>query len=155
MADFLTAVAKTIEYEGGLVDDPDDPGGLTNFGIALKEHPELTASDIRMMTRTRAIGIYREKYWNDLYGQIEEQVVATSLFDWGVTSYPPTAVKGLQAILPVEKDGAFGLKTLYAVNNAANLRVNLTVARLRFYMNLGRPEFLHSWLFRSIDVLVG
>ncbi len=154
MADFLTAVLKTLNYEGGLVYDPSDPGGLTAFGISLKSHPELTPNDIYTMTRNRAIGIYREKYWNDLYDQIEDQVVAASLFDWGVTSGPLLAVSKLQEILPVAHDGLFGPKTLYAVNNASNLRVNLTVRRIRYYVSLGMLKFLHSWLFRSIDVLI-
>lgn len=154
MADFLTAVSKTLGYEDGLVDNPDDPGGLTNFGISLSAHPELTASDIRMMTRTRAIGIYRDRYWDEAYSEIDDQIVADSLFDWGVTSGVTEAVIGLQKVLPVEKDAVFGPKTLYAVNNASNLRVGLTVARIRFYMDLNKPEFLHSWLFRSIDVLI-
>jgi type VI secretion system secreted protein VgrG len=160
MADFLTAVTKTLEYEGGLVDNPDDPGGLTNFGIALNEHPELTAEDIRAMTRTRAIGIYRQKYWFDLYDQIEDQAIASSLFDFGVRSGIQTAVKILQQVLVgdwVRVDGISGEHTLLAVNQRPprGLRVNFTAARLKFYVALNKPQFLHSWFARTIDILLG
>ena len=57
MADFQLALAFTLKQEGGLVDNPADPGGLTNYGIALNVHPELTADDIRTMTPERAAAI--------------------------------------------------------------------------------------------------
>jgi lysozyme family protein len=160
MADFLTAVTKTLEYEGGLVDNPADPGGLTNFGIALKFHPELTADDIRAMTRTRAIGIYRQQYWPDIYTQIQSQAVANCLFDFGVTSGPATAVQTIQGILFLRghgsQDGAFGPATLAAVNRQAEeaLVKEFTVERLRFYVGLNRPDDLHAWFSRAIDALM-
>lgn len=158
MADFIIAVSKTLDYEGGLVELPDDPGGLTNFGISLNNHPELTEDDIRTMTKTRAIGIYRQQYWADLYEQIQNQAIANSLFDFGVTSRPSRAVAYLQGILgsAVVADGNFGSMTLQAVNSAAPKRtlIEFTVARLRFYAAIGKPQFLHSWFQRTIDALL-
>lgn len=160
MADFLTAVTKTLNYEGGLVDNPADPGGLTNFGISLRAHPDLTADDIRTMTRNRAVGIYRQKYWLNLYDQIESQPVANSLFDFGVTSGIHTAVQALQGVLFMQgtpaQDGQFGLNTLYAMNRQkeSTLLQEFTVERLRFYAGLAKPQFLHSWFARTIDALL-
>ena len=160
MADFLTAVTKTLTYEGGLVENPSDPGGLTNFGIALNAHPELTADDIRMMTRTRAIGIYRQQYWPDIYSEIESQPAANQLFDFGVTSGIHTAVETLQGVIfmggGAAHDGAFGPATLAAMNrqDPAQLAKEFTVERLRFYAGLGKPQFFHSWFSRAIDALL-
>ena len=38
---FETAVNTTLQYEGGYVNDPNDPGGETNFGISKKAYPNL------------------------------------------------------------------------------------------------------------------
>jgi lysozyme family protein len=159
MADFLIAVNKTLGYEDGLDDDPDDPGGLTNFGIALNKHPELTADDIRNMTRDRAIEIYRTSYWLDLYDQISSQVLANCLFDFGVTSGPITACKKLQAILFSHTggvpDGIFGEATLEATNrNTQFYTKEFIVDRLRFYAGLNKPQFLKSWFTRTIDAML-
>jgi lysozyme family protein len=173
MADFLIAVAKTLQYEGGLVNESSDPGGLTNFGISHKSHPELTPTEIQSMTRSRAIGIYREKYWPGIYGEIHDQAVANTLFDFGVTSGVATAIKLLQTVLfhpgllgstsfgflrerGSALDGQFGPNTVYVLNtgNQRSVRVDFAAARMQFYASLGRPEFLHSWFSRSIDALL-
>ena len=55
-------IAKVIEREGGerLVNDPDDPGGLTKWGISKRAHPD---EDIANLTLDDAIRIYQDKYW--------------------------------------------------------------------------------------------
>lgn len=176
VADFLKAVEKTLSYEGGLASDPNDPGGLTNFGISLRAHPELTPADIQTMTRQRAIGIYRGRYWFESYSEIADQAIANTLFDFGVTSGVQTAVKILQIMLykpalldgcrfdfissgvgcPPDVDGHFGDATLYSVNVAAQraLRVAYVAARLSFYCSIGKANYLRSWFSRSIDALL-
>lgn len=160
MADFLIAVNKTLGYEGGLVNDPNDPGGLTNFGISLRANPEIGENAIRNMTRVEAIGIYRQSYWPDAYSSLTDQRVANCLFDFGVTSGFQAAVKALQVALskiltgPVVIDGLFGSNTLALANSAdaGRLIKEFTVVRLQFYASLGKPGFLHSWFTRTIDV---
>lgn len=49
-----------LGWEGGYVNDPDDPGGETKWGISKRAHPEL---DIYNLTREQAIEIYRVEYW--------------------------------------------------------------------------------------------
>lgn len=62
-ADFEKCVEFVLKREGGLVDDPDDPGGLTNFGISIRYNPEFTRQEIIGMTREKAKSVYRRKYW--------------------------------------------------------------------------------------------
>ena len=57
---FDQALAFVLLREGGLVDDPADPGGLTNFGISQRAHPDV---DVRHLTREGAAVIYRTAYW--------------------------------------------------------------------------------------------
>lgn len=56
--DFL--VKHVIRIEGGLVDDKDDPGGVTKFGICSRSYPGL---DIRSLSIDQAIDIYTADYY--------------------------------------------------------------------------------------------
>jgi len=58
--DFSKIIDFTLRWEGGLVDDPDDPGGLTNFGISKRYHPDV---DVRNLTRETATEWYYDKIW--------------------------------------------------------------------------------------------
>ena len=49
------------QWEGTTYEnDPDDPGGATQFGIDQRSHPK---EDIRNLTEERAKAIYWESYW--------------------------------------------------------------------------------------------
>ncbi len=119
MADFKIAVQKTLLHEGGYSNNPNDPGGATNMGIEQSEW----AGDIKSITQDQAIAFYAERYWKNLYSQIEDQSVAEKLFDLGVLFGVGTAVSILQLTLKSEGDtiavdGSFGPNTLAATNAA-------------------------------------
>jgi Glycosyl hydrolase 108 len=57
---FQKAIDFTLPSEGGYSNDPNDPGGETNFGISKRAHPTL---DIKSLTREQAIAIYYNDYW--------------------------------------------------------------------------------------------
>lgn len=61
--DFAKAMRFLLPWEGGLVDDPDDPGGLTNYGISLRYNPDLGRAGVKGLTPEKAGAIYRVKYW--------------------------------------------------------------------------------------------
>ncbi len=160
MADFQLALAFTLKQEGGLVDNPADPGGLTNYGIALNAHPELTADDIRSMTPERATAIYRQKYWPDLYSQIQSQALALQLFDFGVTSGVHIAVQTFQRAEWMHgappTDGIFGPATLAKANDSdpKTLLAEFVIDRLDFYASIQKLQFDHSWFGRTIRALL-
>ena len=52
---FEEIIDKVIEHEGGYVNDPDDPGGETKYGIAKKSNPDV---DIANLTIEEAKKIY-------------------------------------------------------------------------------------------------
>lgn len=58
--DFEDAVSFVLSREGGLIDDPNDPGGLTKYGICQRSYPKL---DIKNLTIEDARKIYYEDYW--------------------------------------------------------------------------------------------
>jgi hypothetical protein len=58
--DFDTHVAHVLKIEGGEVDDPDDRGGHTKYGISQRSYPKL---DISKLTVDDAKEIYFKDYW--------------------------------------------------------------------------------------------
>jgi len=57
---FNKAFELLMRFEGGYVNDPDDPGGETKFGISKSEYPDL---DIKHLTVEQAKEIYWRDYW--------------------------------------------------------------------------------------------
>ena len=73
MADlFEVAVDFILSVEGGLVDDPTDPGGLTKFGISQRAYPKL---NIRDLTADTAKALYTEflQKTNQAYLEVAQQ----------------------------------------------------------------------------------
>lgn len=58
---FDQAVQNVLKREGGYVNDPDDRGGETKYGISRNANPDV---DIPSLTQDKAIQIYRERYWD-------------------------------------------------------------------------------------------
>ena len=62
MSAFDYALDFVLREEGGYTNNPNDPGGETNYGICKRNYPNL---DIKGLTRAQAIAIYRRDYWRD------------------------------------------------------------------------------------------
>ncbi len=58
---FERALKLVLDHEGGYVNDPDDPGGETKYGISKRAYPSL---DIKNLTVEQAAGIYWRDYWD-------------------------------------------------------------------------------------------
>ena len=41
LVNFDEIIEVVLHHEGGYVNDPKDPGGETNFGIAKRSHPDV------------------------------------------------------------------------------------------------------------------
>jgi lysozyme family protein len=115
MSDSKTAIALTLVHEGGYVNNPNDSGGATKYGITQRDMPDVNIADI---TPEQATAYYVEHYWKALYSEIESQDIANKIFDMGVLFGVGTAVRLLQTGLNLIVDGAFGPATLAAVNEA-------------------------------------
>lgn len=121
-ARFKQAVDYVLQHEGGLVDHPDDPGGLTNFGISQRSYPKV---DIRNLTKDGAAQIYYDDWWKrQKYDSIQSLAVATKVFDTAVNTGPSPAHRMLQRALRqvgfthVAIDGKVGPQTFAATNQA-------------------------------------
>ena len=54
------AIGFVLHWEAGYVNDPNDPGGETNFGISKASYPNV---DIKALTQQQAEDIYFRDYW--------------------------------------------------------------------------------------------
>lgn len=57
---FRRSLQFVLKWEGGYVNNPDDPGGETKYGISKAAFPDL---DIKSLTPELALQIYLNKYW--------------------------------------------------------------------------------------------
>src|ERR1700676_2468756 len=114
MADFNLAIDTVLTNEGGLSENPSDPGGLTNFGISQRSYPTV---DIRNLTRETAAAIYQRDFWH--YDAVQSQPMATKIFDMSV-NMGHAAIRILQTCLGVTVDGIWGPGTCAAVNAAGD-----------------------------------
>ena len=57
---FNEIIEIVLEHEGGYVNDPDDAGGETKYGIAKRWYPNV---DIKNLTKEQAKHIYHTDYW--------------------------------------------------------------------------------------------
>ena len=168
---FELAIQTVLQDEGEFVNDPQDAGGATKYGISLRwlksvndlpvdliATQEIDVKTIQLLTRYQAMMLYRQYFWEPYrYERIQHQSVATKVFDFSVNAGSHTAHKHLQWALHAtgEKDtlidGLLGDKTIQAVN-AAEPRVLLASYRSEiagYYRLLKQPHFEAGWLKRA------
>jgi len=78
---FEAVMRYTLDWEGGYLWDPDDPGGETNHGISRRQYPHL---DIANLTRVQTMAIYLRDYWRPYHEDIASYQIASRLFDLSV-----------------------------------------------------------------------
>jgi lysozyme family protein len=169
MATFDVFLPMLLQFEGGFVDDRDDPGGATNKGITLKTFRTCatsllgitpTLSNLRALTDEQAGTIYRALYWNKVHGdEIALQDLANIICDFYVNA-GANAVKVLQNVLndlgaQLAVDGVIGpacLRALAAANQP-ELYTRFKQSRIKYYEDLAQAQpslakFLNGWLNR-------
>ena len=171
MSNFKSALARTLKFEGGYSNDPDDAGGETYRGISRKNFPGwegwLTVDNLRyaklcpdgnLPLETQVEDFYRAHFWNPIHGDDLPEALARELFDFAVNCGIGTAVRAVQRIAGVTADGGFGPATLAAVLKAdvgATLAAIKQARRARYYMiaagNPAQAKFLKGWLRRVDD----
>ena len=151
---------KLMKYEGWakIVNDPDDAGGLTKYGISKRAYPH---EDIMNLTEARA----KELYWNDYYTKLKipeivNDRLAWQVFDFGVNAGVNRSARTLQNILELIPDGVIGSKTINAINlfqDEYPLYIHFISKRLMYYLMLTERnptyiKFLKGWIFRAMEL---
>ena len=114
------ALAHILKYEGGYVNHPADPGGMTNLGVTKRVWEEWTGkpateTDMRSLTPAMVAPLYKKRYWDAVRGDDLPSGVDLFVFDCAVNAGVGRASRFLQQAVGVVADGAIGPKTLEAV----------------------------------------
>lgn len=149
-------IAKEIvAREGGFVNDPDDPGGATNFGVTihtmralgldLDRDGQISVADVRALTQEQAVEIFEKHYFEKPLIAMLPPALHATVFDMYVNA-GANSIKILQRLLcdmgrQVSVDGVLGPKTIAAVqmvHDAApdHLRDAYGIARRNYYFRI-------------------
>lgn len=145
---FDTTFDRVMGHEAGYVNDPNDPGGETKWGISKRSYPHL---DIAKLSREDARAIYRRDFWERIRADKLPDGVAYQLFDFAVNSGIETAVRYLQRALDVADDGVWGPHSQAAADGASesDLIMLLNAERLDFMTRLKNwPSHGRGWARR-------
>ena len=164
MTEFERSLAKVLVFEGGYVNDPDDPGRATDKGITQAVYETYRKSvgagrqSVRLINTDELRAIYKTRYWDLIKGDQLPPGVGFVVFDGGVNSGPGQSVKWLQRALGLKKvDGLVGPETLAAVNAVEDhdsLIAKILVLRDAFLKALkGWKKFGKGWASRIKQVL--
>jgi len=165
MAKFELAVNKIYKYEcppkgSCYVNDPNDPGGETNWGISKRAFPDV---NIKNLTKDEATKLYMFKYWMPMrLNEVHSQEMAEEMLDIGVNMGNEVAVRLAQWAYnlltndEIHMDGKIGPVTLGALNGHPFPRsVTKAMNGLQFsrYVmivanNPKQKKYFRSWLRR-------
>lgn len=124
---------EIVTREGGYVNDPDDPGGATNFGVTIHTMRRLgldltgdgvvDAADVRALSRSQAVDIFVREYFERPRIAALPAVLQPAVFDMQVNA-GANAVRILQRLLvemghDLAVDGVIGPQTIRAAHAAA------------------------------------
>lgn len=162
MAEFSESIDYCLANEGGLVDNRNDNGGITNFGITLPmlnsyRQKQCSNSDIINLTQGEAKQLYQSIFWDKLRISGLKQPIATAILDCAINHGQGTAIRLAQECLPhINPDAVLGPESLEALDKCnVEMFIYNYVGLLqdRFVtICINTPNqmvFLRGWLARS------
>lgn len=136
MFDILVGVV--LKHEGGYVNDPDDLGGETKYGITKRRYPNL---DIKNLTKADAIKIYKRDFYIPMeIEKISDINLAMQYFDMGVNAGINNAKTLMARAVANKKSSSKSLLTLFKEQRVEYYK---KVALLR-----NNKKYLAGWLNR-------
>lgn len=160
--DFNKAFEILIEAEGGYVNDPQDNGGATNYGITRNTLSDwlgrpVTNDDVRNLALEEARAIYKKNYWNVVQCDKVPDWMKLHLFDAAVHSGPRTAAAWLQVAVGVKSDGVIGDITLAALAKKKDTEVLPVFVMQRLWLMGNHADFKRfgrGWCSRVVKITI-
>ena len=171
---FEEIIAIVLKHEGGYVDDPDDRGGATNWGVTQKVYEnfvgyECDKEEIKNMPVEVAEEIYKKNFWDPSRAEKLPEEVREVYFDMVVNHGQRNAVRILQQACNnkrkpsnyIDVDGLIGPGTIGASKSLKEWE--LMVERSGFYWNLvfdgakytnrtSQVKFIRGWIRRCFKL---
>lgn len=181
MANFDACLAYVLGHEGGLSENPSDPGGITMNGISLRFLREVHVDDlkragifsevnedtIRNLTPDQVSKLYYSEFWVKApFDNIMNGMIGKYIFDMAINVGLHQATLIVQRACCcaqkkqdyIKDDGLFGKSTLAAVNYASFMLIPALIAertgyyRLLVAQNSKNEAFIEGWLKRAFDI---
>lgn len=135
---FDILIAKILLHEGGYVNDPDDAGGETKYGITKARYPNL---DIKNLTPMQAIAIYKEDFYIPMkIEEIDNINLAMQYFDMGVNAGITNAKAILNNAQSLQNESGGDIVEIYQ-----QLRIEY-YTKIATYRN--NKKYLAGWINR-------
>ncbi len=160
---FSRSLEFVLRWEGGYVNNPNDSGGATNYGVthavysAYRKSKGLPLRPVTLISSFEVREIYSQNYWKAAGCDLLPSNLAMCHFDWAVNHGTVGAIKTLQQVVGVNADGVCGPKTLSGIIAAVAghrevwLCDRYNAIREGYYRRWGvgsQSVFLKGWLNR-------
>lgn len=157
-ADFDPAFDALMGVEKRYVNNPNDPGGATCWGITERvARASGYIGDMHDLPIEFAKEIAKKRYWDTVQGDQLPQELAFQVFDAAYNSGPTEAVAWLQHAAKVPVNGHLNPATMAAVASADidKLVMRFDAYRLLFLAGLPKwPHFAGGWAKRIANNLL-
>ena len=162
LSNWDAAFKMMLASEGGYVNHPSDPGGMTNLGVTKRVWEEWVGresneKEMRSLTPDMVESLYKRKFWDACKCDDLPSGIDYLVFDFAVNAGPGRSAKILQTAIGVPADGGIGPITLAAVNAQEPdvLIEKFSQAKEDFYRSLNTFDtFGKGWLNRVAAVKV-
>lgn len=156
MSSFDDAFTALLGNEGGYVDNPNDPGGATMWGITervARAHGYTGA--MQDLPQDFAKQIAKACYWDPFQCDQFDPRIGFQVFDAAYNGGHPA--EWLQQAAGVSADGIIGAQTVGAVRAADPMKIvmRFDAYRLQYLGSLNAwPSFGHGWANRIANNLI-
>jgi lysozyme family protein len=162
MAIFSNLLPMVLVWEGTkFTDDPKDNGGATKYGVTQKTLSaflgrQASKDEVKNLTVATAEKIYRQNYWDKIWGDKMPNGVGLIMFDGSINHGITRMVGFLQQALGVVTDGNMGQKTmdaLLAVEKPFDVILKLSNLRRDLYVHHeDYATYGKGWINRLNDI---
>ena len=153
MIDYDEAIDRILAHEGGYVNNPADPGGETQWGIAKRSYPTV---NIKTLTRDGAKAIYLRDFWAPVASKVSDSALCFQVLDAAVNHGIGNAIRMLQRAIGVADDGAFGPASVAALaaRDPHDVHLLFMAERFEFWAKLKTFDtFGRGWVRRGAQNL--
>lgn len=147
---FEKAMITVFRTEGECVNDPDDSGGYTCYGVSQRNNPEI---DVRNITRADAEDIaYRKYYTNYNINQLPDNTRGNVfILGWGAGT--ATAIRRFCKFLGIAEKNIIDREIVsVAENYSGDIHNDFLDAQQQFYVEISKREnnkkYLKGWMNR-------